>query len=516
MATVRKRTLKDGSNSYNIQVKFKNKGSGRQVVETTTWRPPYKMTLKQEEKAVQVFADNFEKQIKASMNGGVITNDSPKISFREYAKKWLERVKSENSLNYYTRCKDSIELSNEYIGGYKICELTPAIIQGFYDKLDKLKKKKSNVFPKKEFRKVLEESGYNYMRLRYEINIQSCTLSNALNGKAVSKNWSKDLSERIGIPFEKLFQEKVIEEPYAYETIHQIKRTIRAILAVAKKNRLVEDNYASADYIKFPKRPTKKIEYMNDEDAKRFFKFILEYAEIRYKTAMLLFLLTGFRRGEVAGLEWKDIDFDNNEITINRSVTTVKGYGMIEKDPKTETSKRTITVSSILIETLKEYQEWQINRRNQLGDYMEENDYLFTQENGKRLYPSTFTGWMNKMLREANIDHYSLHSLRHTNITLQLVAGVPLVTVSARAGHARTSTTSDTYAYVLKSSERGAAKMLDNVFMGENNFDKPMKQDDQRTVEEFRKIKKEMQQMGFESIKEYYEYLEFIELKAKQ
>ena len=120
------------------------------------------------------------------------------------------------------------------------------------------------------------------------------------------------------------------------------------------------------------------------------------------------------------------------------------------------------------------------------------------------------------MLREANIDHYSLHSLRHTNITLQLVAGVPLVTVSARAGHARTSTTSDTYAYVLKSSERGAAKILDSVFMGENNFDKPIKQDDQRTVEEFRKIKKEMQQMGFESIKEYYEYLEFIELKAKQ
>ena len=69
---------------------------------------------------------------------------------------------------------------------------------------------------------------------------------------------------------------------------------------------------------------------------------------------------------------------------------------------------------------------------------------MITFLHGKRLYQSTFTGWLNKMLREANIDdHYSLHNLRHTNITLQIAAGVPVVTVAARAGHVRASTTSD-------------------------------------------------------------------------
>lgn len=242
------------------------------------------------------------------------------------------------------------------------------------------------------------------------------------------------------------------------------------------------DNYASANYINFPKRPPHKIECMSDDDAKRFYKFILDYPDIRYKSAMLLFLLTRFRRGEVAGLEWKDIDFEKSEITVCRSVTTVNGYGMIEKDFKTETSKRTLAVPEVLIETLKEYKEWQINRRAELGDYMEDNDYLFTQENGKRLYPSTYTGWLNKMLREANIDHYSLHSLRHTNITLQIAAGVPIVTVAARAGHARASTTSDIYAYALRSTDKLAADKLGSIFSGEEKPAEPPKAVDEDFV----------------------------------
>ena len=522
MATIRKRQLKNGGKAYTVQVKFKDKGSGKTILETTTWRPDAKMTAKQEERAVQTFADEFEKQIRATVSGATATTDTPNITFREFAEQWLERVKRDCSLTYYVKGRDCIDLANEYIGNYKLREITPAVIQNFYDKLDAMKKKTSKVFPKPEFRSVLEKHGYNYMKLRYEINIQSCTLANAFAGKAVSKTWSGDLSERIGVPFDELFDEKITEEPYAYEMIHKFKRIIRAILSLAKKNRLVTDNYASADYINFPKRPPHKIECMNDDDAKHFYKFILDYPDIRYKSAMLLFLLTGFRRGEVAGLEWKDIDFGKGEITVSRSVTTVNGFGMIEKEPKTETSKRTLAVPDVLIETLKEYREWQMNRRAELGDYMQENDYLFTQENGKRLYPSTFTGWLNKMLREANIDHYSLHSLRHTNITLQIAAGVPIVTVAARAGHARASTTSDIYAYALRSTDKLAADKLGSIFSGDEKPAEPTKpveddplfeMDEQAVMAEFKRMKAEMQRLGFETMSEYREYLDFVEMK---
>ena len=63
----------------------------------------------------------------------------------------------------------------------------------------------------------------------------------------------------------------------------------------------------------------------------------------------------------------------------------------------------------------------------------------------------------------------TLHSLRHTNITLQIAKGIPLVTVAARAGHSRTSTTSDIYSHFIKTSDENAADELDNFFNHKNN-----------------------------------------------
>lgn len=173
---------------------------------------------------------------------------------------------------------------------------------------------------------------------------------------------------------------------------------------------------------------------------------------------------------------------------------------------------------------------------------MQENDYLFTQENGERLNPSTYTGWLNKVLKSAGLDHHSLHSLRHTNITMQIAAGVPLVTVSARAGHARTSTTSDIYAHFIKSSDKTAAEVIDNLFNAkepEVQIDPPTATENiasvERTAESnectkdenadteefkildtFRKVKEEMKRLGFETLAEYEEYLDFIEFQKQK
>lgn len=134
--------------------------------------------------------------------------------------------------------------------------------------------------------------------------------------------------------------------------MHKIKRTLRAILSHAKKQRLINDNYASADYIDFPKRPSKEIDYMNDEDAKKFYAAADAYPDIRYKTAAMILLLTGMRRGELCGLERSNIDFKEATITIERSVTTVAGIGVVDKEPKTESSKRVIAISDKLLSVL--------------------------------------------------------------------------------------------------------------------------------------------------------------------
>jgi len=72
--------------------------------------------------------------------------------------------------------------------------------------------------------------------------------------------------------------------------------------------------------------------------------------------------------------------------------------------------------------------------------------------------------WVHKVCDAAGLPHRTVHSLRHTNITMQIVAGVPLVTVAGRAGHARTSTTTDIYSHFLKSSDKTAAEKLEQLF----------------------------------------------------
>ena len=236
------------------------------------------------------------------------------------------------------------------------------------------------------------------------------------------------------------------------------------ILAAAKRQRIVADNYASADYISFPKRPQKEIDYMNDEDAKRFFAAADAYDEPKIKTAAEILLLTGMRRGELCGLEWDDIDFEKETIMINRSVTVAKGFGPITKEPKTATSKRVIGISKHLIGVLREYKAWYDQYRVDVGDQWIESNRLFIQEFGKPIHPATVDFWMDKVCKAAGLPHRTVHSLRHTNITMQIAAGVPLVTVSGRAGHARTSTTTDIYSHFLKSSDKTAAKTIERIF----------------------------------------------------
>ena len=71
---------------------------------------------------------------------------------------------------------------------------------------------------------------------------------------------------------------------------------------------------------------------------------------------------------------------------------------------------------------------------------------------------------MNEMTKEAGVPKVTLRSLRHTNITLQIMEGIPVVTIAQQAGHARPSTTSDIYAYFFQSVDEKAAATLDEIF----------------------------------------------------
>lgn len=227
-------------------------------------------------------------------------------------------------------------------------------------------------------------------------------------------------------------------------------------------------------------------------------------------------ILTGFRKGEVAGLEWKDIDFDNQSISVKRSITEIKGCGAIEGPTKTGSSSRTIKISDEFKLLLLEYKKWQEEHKIALGDLWVESDKVFTKSNGGTIYPSYFNTQLNKALKATGLPHYSVHQIRHTHITLLMSNGVDLSVISLRAGHARVSTTSDVYAYALPSTDQIAANLLDSLLINSKKETTICSEVSGESIEDYHKAKEQMARLGFEDYDEYLDYLEFVKKKRSR
>ena len=239
---------------------------------------------------------------------------------------------------------------------------------------------------------------------------------------------------------------------------------------------------------------------MDEEQAKIFFNTLINWPNIKEKTLLLTLLLTGFRKGEVIGLKWDDIDFKKNKISVNRSVGYFSEFGLIIKDPKTNKSLRTISVPNILIDTLKEYKTYQENIKKEVGEYYKDENWVFSKEDGTLIGTDRPNAWLDEVLKKANLPHFKVHSLRHTNITLQIAGGVPVITVSGRAGHSRTSTTTDIYSHFIKTSDGNASEILEKILDGTNKEANESKEKSE--LSSLLKLKKKIKDLGLDSIDE--------------
>ena len=190
----------------------------------------------------------------------------------------------------------------------------------------------------------------------------------------------------------------------------------------------------------------------------------LQAEPLKYRTAIMLTLYTGMRRGELCGLNWSDIDFDNKLVTINKSVLYSAEKGVYEDTTKTKSSNRSINIPSDMIKLLKQYQAEQLQLRLSMGDIWINSGKIFTSENGGLINPDTLSTWFKKFIKRHNLPDIHYHSLRHTAATLLIAGGVDIATVSKRLGHADKSTTLNIYTHAIKSADKEAADKLQDIY----------------------------------------------------
>lgn len=459
MATIIKKKTKSGI-SYRIQVRVKNKGTGKSETKVTTWRKSPNVSERDSYKAALKYSIEFEDQVKKeyNLNNAAVRN----ITLGEYSVIWANYIKERQSPSYYCTIKYTIGTINEKIGCYKLKELTPIVIQKFIDGL--LKRTKIKKLAKAtNLKRILKEKKLSQEKIARICGVARPTIEFAIKGKNITEICAKKIADGLSMDVKDLFNIQVITSPYESATIAKICRILRSILSMAKRQQLIEHNYASSEYVSLVKEERKDIHYLDDIQAKTLLTGLRLEEDIRIKTSLMMLIFTGFRRGELCGLEWQDVNLEEETITIERSSSPIIGMGVVTGKPKTQTSARTIVVPNTVIELLKSYRKWWDDYTKQLGDRYKGSQRLFIQSEGEPLYPSTIGYWLNKITKRLGLPSINVHSLRHTNITMQIMAGIPLKTVSVRAGHSSTKVTSDVYSHFVKSSDREAAVILDNM-----------------------------------------------------
>lgn len=246
------------------------------------------------------------------------------------------------------------------------------------------------------------------------------------------------------------------------KTILEHHRLISTVLEQAVKEGLVPFNVASRATL--PKAEHKEVNYFQPEQVAAI-RDALELEPIKWKTLVHLLLITGARRGEILGLKWDKVDFAGNRIYICNSVLYSADVGIYETTPKTERSKRYITLPVESMQLLREYRVWQIERRLQLGGYYQDRGFLFTQEDGGPMHPDSVTDWLNKFSIRHGLPHINAHAFRHTMASMLYFNGVDSVSISKRLGHAQVSTTANIYAHVMEQADQRNADILSDIFL---------------------------------------------------
>ena len=187
---------------------------------------------------------------------------------------------------------------------------------------------------------------------------------------------------------------------------------------------------------------------------------------LSYRRAIgYIMVYSGGRRGEILGLEWKNINFEKGVIRFEKNVLYVQGRGIYEDTLKTEMSERTISIPQSALAVLAEYKEqWYDKVKGLAGDEWEDNGFVFVTEYGKHPNPTTISTWLRRVEEKYGLPHLNAHAFRHSVASALIFAGVDPVSVAHRLGHNQVSTTTNIYAHIMSKADERTAEILGELF----------------------------------------------------
>jgi len=174
----------------------------------------------------------------------------------------------------------------------------------------------------------------------------------------------------------------------------------------------------------------------------------------------------GLRQGEALGLRWQDVNLDECVLQVRNALQWVTGGGWSLVEPKSERSRRAITMPDMLVSSLRAHRIRQREDRLLAGSQWRENGFVFTSRGGAPLDPWAVNKAFKRLLAAAGLHDIRFHDLRHTAATFLLAQGVDARTIMETLGHSQINLTLNTYSHVLPSLQREAADRMNRLLVG--------------------------------------------------
>lgn len=261
------------------------------------------------------------------------------------------------------------------------------------------------------------------------------------------------------------YSQLILEKAKSNNLIKELNKLIKSVLNQAIKEDLISKNPSMNVTLAKSTKTKKDLKYFSILEQE---KLIRTSKGHKLEALFLLALCTGLRLGEILALQWTDIDFNKQTITVNKSAKTVRTfenlskpqYSTIIQAPKTLASIRTIDFPLSLVNILKKHKQKQNLQIISAGELYVNNNLVFPTPLGKLMNESNLGKQYRKFLLQNNLPKLKFHALRHTFATRLLEITNSPKLVQTILGHSTISTTLDIYTHVSQETQKEAISKL--------------------------------------------------------
>ncbi len=266
-----------------------------------------------------------------------------------------------------------------------------------------------------------------------------------------------ELQKLTSMIIQKFYNQKA-KEGYSGSYIKHMHAILCKTLRTAHEWEVVNKNVTTL--VRSPRIERKEVQTWTIDEAKRFLSVVQNR---RLYIAYVLAIFTGMRKGEILGLQWKDIDLETKRISVRRTLIKDDNGKLTFDDTKTFGSKRLISLSDFVVSSLKKRKAQLNEMKSRLGKGFQDFDLVVCNNVGTPLDLGDLNRDLNYVIEKYDFPKIKFHALRHTHATLLLLLGENPKVVAERLGHSSISITMDTYSHVTPTMQQQAADKLDQA-----------------------------------------------------